>query len=73
VANQLSNLLALVPAEDARKAPGKIEFCAYRDGRMIPACGDDHMLWTIAIGKDHTATIIMHKDDYAALTRAVDG
>jgi len=26
------------------------------------------MTWTVGIGKDHTATIYMHKDDYAALT-----
>lgn len=68
----LQKLLALAPAADATEAPGRIEFGAYVNGKLIPACGKDHMMWTLPIGADHTATIYMHKDDHAALLDLAD-
>ncbi|MEN3145696.1 hypothetical protein ABCW43_00115 [Neorhizobium sp. IRAMC:178] len=61
----------LVSTCQPSRAPDKIEFASYRDGALIPASGADHMIWTIAIGKDHSASVIMHKDDYAELMKMV--
>ena len=69
---KISALHLLTRADASSKAPGKIEFAAYEGMKMKPACGDDHLIWTLAIGKNHTATVIMHKDDYAALQGMAD-
>lgn len=68
--SEIEHLAALTEGEPDAVVPGRIEFTAYKDGQMVPACGDDHVMWTIAIDKDHTAHLYMHKDDYEALQRA---
>lgn len=57
----------LTSIEEPQQAPGKIEFAAWPKGRLSVQDGSDHLIWTIAIGKDHTATVLMHKDAWDAL------
>lgn len=71
-AHLLKALLALTPVDQAMSAPGQITFTAYKGNRMIPANGADHREWIIGIGKDHTARLIMHKDDFVELQRQGD-
>lgn len=66
--DDMEALRLLTPADEAMAAPGKIEFAAYPGGQLSKPDGRDHLMWTVGIGKDHTATIYMHRDDYAALT-----
>ena len=57
----------LTSIEEPQQAPGKIEFAAYEGTRLLVADGRDHLVWTIAIGKDETATVYMHKDAWDKL------
>lgn len=59
----------LVSTSQPSRAPDKIEFASYREGALIPASGADHLIWTVGIGKNHSASVIMHKDDYAELMK----
>lgn len=66
--DEVKALASLTPEASAQPAPGKIEFASYnQNGDMRAADGTDHMIWTIGIGKDHTATVYMHKDDFKAM------
>lgn len=68
----LQHLMSLTPEAEAQPAPDFIEFTAHDANDNMRSCdGSDHMMWLIGIGKDHTATILMHKDDYAALKEIV--
>lgn len=62
-------LRRLISSTEPSRAPDKIEFAAYESGALIPSSGADHLIWTIRIGNDNSAAVIMHKDDYAALMR----
>lgn len=57
----------LTSIEEPQQAPGKIEFASYEGLTLRRADGRDHFIWTIAIGKDHTATVLMHKDAWNEL------
>jgi len=65
----LQHLMSLIPEAEAQRVFDWIVFDT--DGNMLTGDGSDHMMWLIGIGKDHTATIFMHKDDYAALKEIV--
>jgi hypothetical protein len=66
-ARQLKSLLD--ESGPPQRAPDKIEFAAYPKGGLSVPDGSDHLTWTIGIGKDHTATIYMHKDAWKELQK----
>lgn len=59
--------LAALTSGDPEPCPSITTFAAYPNGNLSVPDGSDHRAWTIAIGKDETATIIMHKAALQAL------
>ena len=60
MANKILEALSELIEVSGEVAPNRIEFVNR---------GKDHLMWTIGIGKNHTATLYMHKDGLEALRR----
>lgn len=60
MANKILEALSELIEVSGEVAPNRIEFVNR---------GKDHLVWNIGIGKNHTATLYMHKDGLEILRR----